>query len=81
MVIARNAVKGYLTIGTFSEDGPTKCSGLEIKQYSEENLTVTLNDGFLKKRCITEDHNTPFDTKQNFLFCSFKRENRKTNIV
>ena len=81
MVIARNAVKGYLTIGTFSEDVPTKCSGLEIKQYSEENLTKALNDGFSKIRCITEDHNTPFDTKQNFLFCSFKRENRETNIV
>ncbi len=74
METARNSVNGYLTIGTFSENGPTKCSGLEIRQYSEQNLTAELNKGFDKIRCITEDHTTPFDTKQNFLFCSFKRQ-------
>jgi hypothetical protein len=74
MIIARNSVNGYLTIGTFSENGPTKCSGLEIKQYSEETLTCELNKGFDKIKCVTEDHTTPFDTKQNFLFCSFKRQ-------
>jgi hypothetical protein len=74
MNIARNAVAGYLTIGTFSENGPEKCSGLQIKQYSEEKLTAELENGFDKIRCITEDHTTPFDTTQNFLFCSFKRQ-------
>ena len=59
--------------GTFSKDGPTKCSGLTIKQYDEETLTHELENGFEKIKCITEDHTTPFNTKQNFLFCSFKR--------
>ena len=72
MTIARNSVNGYIIIGTFSENGPTKCSGLEIKQYSEENLTAELNKDFDKIRCVTEDHLTPFATTQNFLFCSFK---------
>ncbi len=76
LATARDAVNGYLTIGTFSLDGPTKCSGLEIKQYSEEKLTMELNKDFSKIRCITEDHITPFETKQNFLFCSFKRQNK-----
>lgn len=71
--IARNAVSGYLTIGTFSENGPEKCSGLPIKQYSEEKLIAELENGFEKLRCITENHTTPFATSQNFLFCSFKR--------
>ncbi|HTH30725.1 MAG TPA: class I SAM-dependent methyltransferase [Lacibacter sp.] len=71
--IARNSVSGYLTIGTFSDNGPGRCSGLQIKQYSEEKLTAELQNGFAKIRCITEDHTTPFDTAQNFLFCSFKR--------
>lgn len=70
---ARKSVNGYLTIGTFSENGPKKCSGLDIKQYSEESLTKELKNGFDKIRCIKEDHTTPFNTKQNFLFCSFKR--------
>ncbi len=74
MNVARNAVSGFLTIGTFSHDGPDKCSGLPIKQYSEEKLTTELQDGFDKVKCITEDHVTPFDTTQNFLFCSFKRQ-------
>ena len=48
MTTARNAVSGFMTIGTFSENGPEKCSGLEIKQYSEEKLTAELQNGFNK---------------------------------
>ena len=74
LTIAHRSIKGYMAIGTFSENGPSKCSGLEIKKYSEEELTSELKNGFEKIRCITEDHTTPFNTKQNFLFCSFKRK-------
>ena len=73
---ARNSVSGFLTIGTFSDNGPEKCSGLQIKQYSEEKLAAELQNGFDKLRCITEYHTTPFDTTQNFLFCSFKRHQK-----
>jgi hypothetical protein len=73
MKTARESVTGYLTIGTFSEDGPDKCSGLFIKKYNEEKLSAELQNGFDKIRCITENHVTPFDTMQQFLFCSFKR--------
>lgn len=72
--IARNSVNGYMTIGTFSKNGPTKCSGLDIKQYDEQTLTAELEKGFDKLKCVTEDHTTPFNTTQNFLFCSFKRQ-------
>jgi 2-polyprenyl-3-methyl-5-hydroxy-6-metoxy-1,4-benzoquinol methylase len=74
METARKSVNGFLTIGTFSENGPTKCSGLTIKQYTEDSLTTELKNGFEKIRCLTEDHTTPFQTTQNFLFCSFKRQ-------
>lgn len=70
---AGKAVKGFLTIGTFSDKGPEKCSGLPVKQYTEEQLTCELQTEFDKIRCITEDHITPFKTKQHFLFCSFKK--------
>lgn len=70
--IAKRHVNGYMTIGTFSTNGPTKCSGLEIKQYDEQALTAELATGFEKLTCMTEDHTTPFNTTQNFLFCSFK---------
>lgn len=72
---ARKTVRKYLTIGTFSETGPDKCSGLPTKKYKEAGLQKELSDGFEKIKCITEDHITPFNTTQNFLFCSFKRQN------
>ncbi|WP_019948665.1 class I SAM-dependent methyltransferase [Hymenobacter aerophilus] len=76
LALARAAVVpgGYLTMGTFSPEGPTRCSGLPIRQYSEQQLTEQLHQGFRKLRCRTEDHHTPFQTTQNFLFCSFRRQ-------
>jgi ubiquinone/menaquinone biosynthesis C-methylase UbiE len=65
---------GTATISTFSELGPTKCSGLAIQQYSEETLSSELNNGFEKIKCLQENHITPFNTTQNFLYCSFKRK-------
>ncbi len=59
---AKDSVNGFLTIGTFSDNGPTKCSGLEISQYYEEDLTKVLKNGFEKIGCVTEDHLTPFGT-------------------
>ncbi len=73
--IAEYAIKkdGYLILGTFSEKGPEKCSGLEIKQYSEVSLSARFEVAFDRIKCITEDHTTPFNTIQNFLFCSFRK--------
>ncbi|HTL81334.1 MAG TPA: class I SAM-dependent methyltransferase [Bacteroidia bacterium] len=64
---------GVLVIGTFSEQGPKKCSGIEIKQYSENSMTDRLKKFFEKIKCIKVDHKTPFDTIQNFIFCSFRK--------
>jgi len=72
--IAKISVNGFITIGTFSKNGPKKCSGLDIKQYNENELTLEFKDGFKKIECLTEDHLTPFKTLQNFIFCSFKRD-------
>lgn len=66
---------GFMTIGTFSENGPEKCSGLQIRKYSEEVLTSVVQTAFHKLKCIREDHITPFQTVQNFLFCSFQKKN------
>lgn len=75
LAIAQQHIKpeGKLIIGTFSVEGPDKCSGLPVKQYNENALTSTLQKWFEKIRCITTDHITPFNTIQNFLFCSFQK--------
>lgn len=72
--IVRKFVNGFLIIGTFSENGPLKCSGLHIQQYNETSLSNAFKNGFSKIQCLTEDHTTPFNTTQNFLFCSFKKK-------
>jgi 2-polyprenyl-3-methyl-5-hydroxy-6-metoxy-1,4-benzoquinol methylase len=64
---------GILVIGTFSEQGPKKCSGIEIKQYSETSMTDRLKPFFEKIECISVEHKTPFDTIQQFIFCSFRK--------
>ncbi|SDG72818.1 class I SAM-dependent methyltransferase [Mucilaginibacter sp. P25] len=71
--IARNAVKRNLIVGTFSENGPEKCSGLSVNRYSKLQLEQVMSNGFQKLKCINEDHITPFNTVQNFIFCSFER--------
>lgn len=65
---------GIMVIGTFSENGPKKCSGIEIQQYSENSMTKIFAECFKKMECFTVDHPTPFDTVQNFVFCSFQKK-------
>ncbi|SFA92134.1 Methyltransferase domain-containing protein [Flavobacterium swingsii] len=65
---------GKMIIGTFSENGPKKCSGLDITPYSESKMDTVFEDNFDKINCFTEDHKTPFDTIQNFIFCSFNKK-------
>ena len=68
------APEGALILSTFSENGPTKCSGLPIQQYSETTLSARVEAFFTKIKCVIVDHITPFETVQNFVFCSFKRK-------
>lgn len=75
--LVANAItsEGFLFIGTFSQNGPLKCSGLEITQYSEEKFESIFDSNFEKVHCFTENHQTPFDTMQHFIFCTFKKRN------
>jgi hypothetical protein len=70
--VVNNWVDGDLIVGTFSEDGPRKCSGLDVTQYSESKMTQTFG-GFEKSSCEFEAHITPFQTTQHFIFCHFKK--------
>ncbi|HEY0054614.1 MAG TPA: class I SAM-dependent methyltransferase [Pedobacter sp.] len=74
LTVIENGLKenGILVVGTFSENGPEKCSGIEIKQYSESELVERFGK-FIKVKCLNTNHQTPFNTVQNFTFCSFKK--------
>lgn len=73
IAIVDKFVAERLIIGTFSKHGPIKCSGLEISQYDANGLSKRFQNHFEKTKCLNADHVTPFDTVQNFQFCSFKK--------
>ena len=62
---------GHVIIATFADDGPQKCSGLDICQYNEKSLVLELGDNFTLVSHHKETHQTPFNTKQNFIYCHF----------
>lgn len=74
--IVNQCVDGFLVVGTFSESGPLKCSGLEIQQYAPESLKKQFESHFDLLQIKEEVHKTPFDTTQNFIFGSFKRKGK-----
>lgn len=70
----RKSIKpnGKIIVGAFSPNGPDQCSGLEIKKYSETSMSSLFTKYFKKIKCVIEDHVTPFQAIQNFIFCSFQ---------
>lgn len=74
--LVNKSVNKSFVIGTFSMDGPLKCSGMEIVQYNDVKMNDLFSNHFKKLSSIKEDHITPFNTIQNFIFCTFIK---KTN--
>ncbi|CAM4098503.1 trans-aconitate 2-methyltransferase [Flavobacterium antarcticum] len=65
---------GTLAVGTFSENGPLKCSGIEIKRYSIVELTTCFESNFEPVEKFQINHDTPFGTVQHFTFVRFKKK-------
>ncbi len=63
---------GYLIVSTFSENGPKKCSGLDITQYSEDSM-IKLFSGFEHRKSFEEEHLTPWGARQIFIFSVFRK--------
>ena len=74
--ITTNYIKpnGKMMLATFSDSGPLKCSGINVKQYSKDELANQFSNTFEKIKCVDEVHPTPFNTTQNFTYCSFKKK-------
>ncbi len=67
-------VDADLIIATFSENGPLKCSGLEVSRYSKNSISNLFKNDFNLIESKISIHNTPFDTTQEFLFTKFKKK-------
>jgi 2-polyprenyl-3-methyl-5-hydroxy-6-metoxy-1,4-benzoquinol methylase len=60
---------GHVLVSTFSPEGPTKCSGLEVVRYDAESLHAEFGVRFRMLESVKELHNTPFGSTQQFLYC------------
>ena len=69
------AVSGYFIIATFSNQGPKKCSGLEICNYARHDIHAFFSLNFRMIRSFKCNHLTPFGTYQNFIFSIFRKMN------
>jgi len=67
----KQAVKpgGHVIVATFANDGPEKCSGLEVARYDPQGLHDEFGTGFELLDSTREEHHTPFGTEQKFIYC------------
>jgi SAM-dependent methyltransferase len=63
---------GHVIISTFGPEGPAKCSGLDVVRYDAESLQREFGGRFHLVDSFKELHDTPFGTKQQFLYCCFR---------
>ncbi|HIH17156.1 MAG TPA: class I SAM-dependent methyltransferase [Candidatus Diapherotrites archaeon] len=73
--VVRRVLKpgGYLIVSAFSWRGPTRCSGLDTRQYSEASMEKLFND-FERIKSFEEEHVTPWGAGQIFLWSVFRKK-------
>ena len=66
-----HAVKpgGHVIVATFGPEGPAKCSGLDVVRYDPDSLHNQFGKGFKLLKHVTELHQTPAGSIQQFTYC------------
>lgn len=62
-------VGGHIIVASFGLNGPKKCSGLDVVQYSPDSMHDEFGKSFELVKSISEKHETPFNTTQEFIYC------------
>jgi SAM-dependent methyltransferase len=72
----RQAVRpgGFVLVATFADDGPTRCSGLEVNRYSPGALHDEFGAPFRLLTSEREEHVTPGGVRQAFIYCLCRAE-------
>lgn len=65
---------GIAIIGTFAEDGPTQCSGLDVRRYSSDQLEAVFSGEFSLIETDSEEHVTPWGSNQHFTWVVLRRK-------
>lgn len=60
---------GHVIVATFGPEGPDKCSGLDVVRYDAEHLHGEFGPKFRLLDSVTELHETPWGTPQQFMYC------------
>lgn len=61
---------GLVIVASFAEDGPTRCSGLEVARYSPIQLHAEFGAPFALIESHRELHTTPGGATQAFTYCA-----------
>jgi 2-polyprenyl-3-methyl-5-hydroxy-6-metoxy-1,4-benzoquinol methylase len=74
--LARRTVPkgGHLIVATFADEGPPKCSGLDVCRYNPDSLSAAIGQGFTLVREAREVHTTPWESSQQFFYGVFRRQ-------
>lgn len=67
----RHAVRpgGHVMVATFAEDGPARCSGLDVARYSPTALQGEFGPEFTTVESRRDEHQTPKGVIQAFTYC------------
>jgi ubiquinone/menaquinone biosynthesis C-methylase UbiE len=60
---------GFVLVATFAEDGPSRCSGLDVARYSATELHAEFGADFRVVESLREEHHTPWGARQAFTYC------------
>ena len=60
---------GHVIVASFGPEGPLKCSGLEVVRYDADTMHHEFGVQFQPVKHLLEEHQTPFGTTQQFIYC------------
>ncbi len=60
---------GHVIVATFGPEGPETCSGLDVVRYDSESLHGEFGPKFRLLDSVTERHETPWGTPEEFMYC------------
>ncbi|HXG83905.1 MAG TPA: class I SAM-dependent methyltransferase [Pyrinomonadaceae bacterium] len=69
LVMRSLKVGGHIIVASFGENGPQKCSGLDVMRYSPDAMRDEFGDEFKLVKSFHETHKTPLGTNQEFVYC------------
>jgi SAM-dependent methyltransferase len=73
--LARQTVPegGHLVIASFADEGPRRCSDLDVRRYNAGTMAAELGEGFSLVMEARETHTTPWGSPQPFFYGVFRR--------